>query len=59
MGAIGARVLDRELPVGKADDAFTEDGRLADLEHHEQLEETLAELVSLAEQFGDPRPVAA
>jgi len=59
MGAIGARVLDRELPVAKADDAFTEDGRLADLELHEQLEETLAELLSLVEQFGEDRAVAA
>ena len=30
LGAIGARVVDRELPVGLADDAFTADGRLAD-----------------------------
>ena len=30
LGAIGARVVDRELPVGLADDAFTDDGRLAD-----------------------------
>ncbi len=36
--------------MAKADAAFTEDGRLADLELHEQLEETLAELVSQAEQ---------
>jgi chromate reductase len=30
LGAIGADVVDRELPVGLAADAFTEDGRLAD-----------------------------
>ena len=30
LAAIGARVLDRELPVGMADDAFTADARLAD-----------------------------
>jgi chromate reductase len=59
MGAIGARVLDRELPVAKADGAFTEDGRLADLELHELLEETLAELVSLAEQYGQIEKAAA
>jgi chromate reductase, NAD(P)H dehydrogenase (quinone) len=59
MGAIGARVLDPDLPVAKADNAFTEDGRLAELELHEQLEEILAELVSLAEQVGEPRRVAA
>jgi chromate reductase, NAD(P)H dehydrogenase (quinone) len=59
MGAIGARVLDRDLPVAKGDSAFTEDGRLADLELHEQLEETLAELVSLAEQYGQIEKAAA
>ena len=41
LGALGARVLDRELPVGLADDAFTADGRLADPD----LERALAELV--------------
>jgi chromate reductase, NAD(P)H dehydrogenase (quinone) len=41
LGALGARVLDRELPVGLADDAFTADGRLAD----PHLERALAELV--------------
>ena len=30
LGAIGARVVDRELPVGLADDAFADDGGLAD-----------------------------
>ena len=30
LGAIGARVVDRELPVGLAADAFADDGRLAD-----------------------------
>jgi chromate reductase, NAD(P)H dehydrogenase (quinone) len=59
MGAVGSRVLDRELPVAKADHAFTEDGRLADLELHQQLEETLAELVSLTEQVGEQARVAA
>jgi len=59
MGAIGARVIDRELPVAKADHAFTEDGRLADPELREELEEILAELLSLAEQVGELRQVAA
>ncbi|MGH2983005.1 MAG: NADPH-dependent FMN reductase [Solirubrobacterales bacterium] len=59
MGAIGARVLDRELPVAKADQAFTDDRRLADPELREELEEILAELLSLAEQFGELRRVAA
>jgi chromate reductase len=42
LGALGARVLDRELPVGLADDAFTADGRLADPD----VEGALAELVA-------------
>jgi chromate reductase, NAD(P)H dehydrogenase (quinone) len=59
LGAIGARVIDLELPVPKADSAFTEDGRLADPELRDQLEEILAELVSLAEQSAAPQPLAA
>ena len=50
LGASGARVLERELPVPRAADAFSGDGRLADSELREQLAETLAELVALAEQ---------
>ena len=30
LSTIGARVLDRELPIGMADDAFTPDGTLVD-----------------------------
>jgi chromate reductase len=59
LGAIGARVMDLELPVAKADQAFNEDGRLADPELREQLEEILAELASLAEQARAPQQVAA
>ena len=33
LAAIGARVIDRELPVGMADDAFADDGALADDDH--------------------------
>jgi chromate reductase len=46
LGAIGARVVDRELPVGLADDAFGEDGRLADEEQELVLADLLAELVN-------------
>jgi chromate reductase, NAD(P)H dehydrogenase (quinone) len=53
LGAIGARVVDRELPIGLADDAFTEDGRLADPD----LELVLADL--LAELVGEASPVPA
>jgi len=47
--AMGASVVDRELPVGQAADAFTEDGRLAD----DGLELVLADL--LAELVGEGR----
>jgi chromate reductase len=53
LGAIGARVVDRELPVGLADDAFGDDGRLADSD----LELVLADL--LAELAGEAEPVPA
>jgi chromate reductase len=45
LGAIGARVIDRELPVGLADDAFVDDGRLADPDQELALADLLAELV--------------
>ena len=46
-------MIDRELPVGQAADAFTEDGRLADGE----LELVLADL--LAELLGEVRVALA
>jgi chromate reductase len=52
LGASGARVIDEELPVGHADQAFTGDGRLADPELRNRLEEILAELTAEAEQVG-------
>ena len=45
LGAIGARVVGSELPVGKAADAFVGDERLHQEELHQQLEALLAELV--------------
>jgi chromate reductase len=53
LAAIGARVVDRELPVGLAADAFGPDGRLGDPE----LELVLADL--LAELQGEVRAVTA
>jgi len=44
LAAIGARVIDRELPIGMADDAFTEDGALADEDLSLALAGILAEL---------------
>jgi chromate reductase, NAD(P)H dehydrogenase (quinone) len=45
LAAIGARVIDRELPVGLAEEAFTEDGGLADEELELVLSDLLAELL--------------
>jgi chromate reductase len=45
LAALGARVIDRELPVGQADDAFDGD-RLADPELALAYRDILAELVS-------------
>jgi chromate reductase len=60
LGSAGARVIDRELPVSKADSAFDEDGRLLDHELRGRLEETLAELVAEAELDAEvASPIAA
>ena len=45
---IGARVLEHEVPVALADDAFHEDGALRDRELAAQLEELLEALVDAA-----------
>ena len=44
LSTIGARVLDRELPVPEADERFGADGTLQDAEVEAQLAELLAEL---------------
>jgi chromate reductase len=59
LGASGARVIDAELPVGHAHEAFTHDGRLIDVELRERYVEILDELVALAEQVGEPARMAA
>src|SRR5262245_5158212 len=55
LSASGARVIDTDLPVGHADEAF-QDGRLTDLELRDRYVEVLDELVALAEQVGDGAP---
>jgi len=53
LSAIGARVVDRELPVMLAADAFSADGDvLADSDQHEQLAEHVAALVEAASFSG-------
>ena len=45
LSTAGARVLDRELPVAGADEAFTDDGRLLEADHHDELAAILETLV--------------
>jgi chromate reductase, NAD(P)H dehydrogenase (quinone) len=59
LGASGARVIEKDLPVGRAQDAFTEDGRLEEVELRERYVEILDELIALAEQTGNPQEMAA
>jgi chromate reductase, NAD(P)H dehydrogenase (quinone) len=59
LAASGASVIDEELPVGHADEAFTGDGRLADPDLRERYTEILDELVAQAEQLALVQPVAA
>ena len=48
LGAVGARVLDRELPVGQADEALAADGVPLDPDLRPSLSATLDELLELA-----------
>jgi chromate reductase len=57
--ASGARVIETDLPVGHADEAFTEDGRLIDAELRDRYVEILDELIVLAEQLAEPTEIAA
>ena len=53
--AIGADVVERELPIGMAHDAFGEDGRLADPDQQGELAAVVADLVEAA----SPAPAEA
>ena len=48
LSTIGARVVDRELPIAQADEALGLDGLPLDRDARESLEATLTELVELA-----------
>ena len=50
LGTAGARVLDAELPIALADEAFTEAGLLADPDTHRELEAIVADLVGAGER---------
>ena len=57
LSAAGARVIDRELPVAGADEAFDESGRLHDDDLSLELEGILAELADTVRQrTGEPVP---
>jgi chromate reductase, NAD(P)H dehydrogenase (quinone) len=47
LGALGARVVDRELPIGQAGEAIGDDGLPLDRDQRELLSATLDELVEL------------
>ncbi len=51
LGIAGARVLEAELPVGKAQDRFNADGELLDFETAERLAEIVSELVQHRHQL--------
>lgn len=59
LGAMGARVVEDELPVARAHEALVDDRLELSPEQAEQLEELLAELVAAAEQLGEPAPALA
>jgi chromate reductase, NAD(P)H dehydrogenase (quinone) len=56
LGAIGARVIDRDLPISLAEEAFDAQFKLVDDEQHEKLAAILAELLAEA---GRSRELAA
>jgi chromate reductase len=51
LGIAGARVLDTELPVGKANERFDADGVLIDLELRDRIAEIVSELVGVRAQL--------
>jgi chromate reductase, NAD(P)H dehydrogenase (quinone) len=59
LAASGARVIETDLPVGHAQEAFADDGLLAEVELRERYVEILDELVALAEQADERERIAA
>jgi chromate reductase, NAD(P)H dehydrogenase (quinone) len=56
LSASGARVIDTDLKVAHAEQAFDDDGRLTEIELRDGYTEILDELIALAEQVGDGSP---
>jgi chromate reductase, NAD(P)H dehydrogenase (quinone) len=59
LGSTGARVIDRELPVGQADEALGADGLPLDTDVRESLQATLDELVEVAVPVSATSPAVA
>jgi chromate reductase len=59
LAASGARVIEKDLAVGHAGEAFTDDGRLTDVELRARYIEILDELIALAEQTWHTEKLAA
>ena len=57
--ALGAEVVERELPVGSADSAFGEDGRLLDPDLRAELATLVGELVVQADRAARLQPAPA
>lgn len=55
----GARVVDRELPVTRAHEAFTPDGRLTDPALTQQLHQIVRDLAAMSATDGARRPTDA
>lgn len=53
LGIAGARVLDVELPVAKAQDHFDQDGVLTDLELRDRLAEIISQLIDQRRQLAE------
>jgi chromate reductase, NAD(P)H dehydrogenase (quinone) len=59
LGALGGRVLEAELPVGRADGQYVDGHLELSPQQSEQLDELLAELVSAAEEAHERVRIAA
>jgi chromate reductase len=57
LAAAGARVIDRELPVALADDAFTDQGTLAEHDQTLELGEILVDLLAAGSEHAGREPV--
>jgi chromate reductase len=60
LASTGARVVDLDLPLAKAHEAFDEDDALTSAEHHERLDEVIGALIeAIEERNGHLTPLAA